>query len=130
VPTVVQEAAAIFIAKGYFDAHLRALDAELGIRREELRAAVTRHLPQFRIGPSRGGTAIWLQGPAGFDAAGFKQALMLRGIIVDSGEVFHEDRSAHQSLRLAFAAVPAERIEAGIAEMADLLNKEFLDLPK
>jgi GntR family transcriptional regulator/MocR family aminotransferase len=118
VPTVVQEAAAIFIAKGYFDAHLRALDAELGIRREALRAAVTRHLPQFRIGPSRGGTAIWLQGPAGFDAAGFKQVLLAQGVIVDSGEVFYQDSTAHGSLRLAFAAVPADRIEDGVAVMA------------
>jgi GntR family transcriptional regulator/MocR family aminotransferase len=122
VPTVVQEAAAIFIAKGYFDSHLRLLDAELGIRREAMRAAVARHLPQFRIGPSRGGTAVWLQGPAGFDAAGFKQALLAEGVIVDSGEVFNQDRTAQGCLRLAFSAVPPERIMDGVAAMAGVLR--------
>jgi GntR family transcriptional regulator/MocR family aminotransferase len=122
VPTVVQEAAAIFIAKGYFDAHLRALDAELGARREAMRAAVARHLPEFRIGPARGGTAIWLQGPAGFDATGFKRALLTRGVIVDSAEVFHHDGRAQGCLRLAFAALPAERIPDGVAVMAEVLR--------
>jgi GntR family transcriptional regulator/MocR family aminotransferase len=118
---VVQEAAAIFIAKGYFDSHLRALDVELGARREAMRVAVSRHLPEFRIGPSHGGTAIWLQGPKGFDAAGFKQALLEHGVIVDSGEVFYQDGTANGCLRLAFAAVPAERIAEGVAEMAKAL---------
>jgi GntR family transcriptional regulator/MocR family aminotransferase len=122
VPTVVQEAAAIFIAKGYFDAHLRALDAELGARREAMRAAVARHLPEFRIGPARGGTAIWLQGPAGFDATGFKRALLAQGVIVDSAEVFHHDGRAQGCLRLAFAALPAERIPDGVAVMAEVLR--------
>jgi GntR family transcriptional regulator/MocR family aminotransferase len=122
VPTVVQEAAAIFIAKGYFDSHLRLLDAELGIRREAMRAAVARHLPQFRIGPSRGGTAVWLQGPAEFDAAGFKQALLAEGVIVDSGEVFNQDGTAQGCLRLAFAAVPPERIMDGVAAMSGVLR--------
>jgi GntR family transcriptional regulator / MocR family aminotransferase len=121
VPTVVQEAAAIFIAKGYFDSHLRALDVELGARREAMRVAVSRHLPEFRIGPSHGGTAIWLQGPKGFDAAGFKQALLEHGVIVDSGEVFYQDSTSNGCLRLAFAAVPAERIAEGVAEMAKAL---------
>lgn len=123
VPTVVQEAAAIFIAKGYFDSHLRALDAELGTRREAMRTAVALHLPQFRIGASRGGTAIWLQGPKGFDATGFKQALLAEGVIVDSGEVFHMDGKAHKCLRLAFAAVPAERIAEGVAVIAEVMAK-------
>jgi GntR family transcriptional regulator/MocR family aminotransferase len=122
VPTVVQEAAAIFIAKGYFDSHLRALDAELAARREAMRTAVAKLLPEFRIGPSRGGTALWLQGPAGFDATGFKQALLAKGVIVDSGEVFHQDGSAYGCLRLAFAAVPADRIAEGVAEMAEVLR--------
>ncbi|TAG14747.1 MAG: aminotransferase class I/II-fold pyridoxal phosphate-dependent enzyme, partial [Rhodobacterales bacterium] len=122
VPTVVQEAAAIFIAKGYFDSHLRALDAELGARREAMRTAVARHLPEFQIGPSRGGTALWLQGPAGFDVARFKHALLEHGVIVDSGEVFYQDGIAHGCLRLAFAAVPADRIAEGVAEMARALQ--------
>ena len=122
VPTVVQEGAAIFIAKGYFDSHLHALDAELSVRREAMRIALAEHLPGFRIGPSHGGTAVWLQGADGFDAAGFKQALLAKGVIVDSGEVFHQDGAAHGCLRLAFAAVPAERIAHGVAVMADVLR--------
>jgi len=122
VPTVVQEAAAIFIAKGYFDSHLRALDSELSVRREAMRIALAEHLPELRIGPSHGGTAVWLQGADGFDAAGCKQALLAKGVIVDSGEVFHQDGASHGCLRLAFAAVPAERIAHGVAVMADVLR--------
>jgi GntR family transcriptional regulator/MocR family aminotransferase len=118
VPTLIQETAALLLSRGHFDAHLRSLDIHLQERREAMMAAVAQYLPGFKLGPSKGGTALWLRGHKTLDSNLLKQRVLSNGVIIDSGDTFFLSGGPRPEFRLSFSAVSVGQIDAGVREIA------------
>ncbi len=112
--------ASLFIAQGHHDAFIRKLNVTYRERRELLSSAFSRHLPQFHIMPSQGGSGAWVKGPDGLDAQTLTEKCAARGVLVEPGDIFFaKSSSASQPyLRLGYAAIPNHLIDTGVQELA------------
>jgi len=118
-----QRAAALFLAGGHADALVRRLHEVYRRRWQAMGAALHRHLPESTVPPTFGGSSFWVAGPAGLDADDLATRAGQSGIIIEPGAVhFHGRRPPRRFFRLAFSAIPVERIEAGIRKLAELIH--------
>jgi len=117
-PSNNQRAAALFLGLGHYKSHLRRVTQALNERAALIEAGLAQHLPRFRWLRGGGASSYWLAGPASLDAQALAVEAETRGVLIEPGEVFFmgPDRP-RQHLRLGFASVARERIEAGIAAL-------------
>jgi len=117
-----QRAVALFLARGYHDAMVRRLVRVYRERWEVLQAAMRRHLPQCSFVAPSGGSACWVQGPAGLDAAQLARDAAVRGVLIEPGQVHFLGADAPLNhFRLGYSSIATEAIEPGIRELARLL---------
>ncbi|GAW36903.1 putative HTH-type transcriptional regulator YjiR [Roseovarius sp. A-2] len=118
-PILLQDSMAHFIASGALDAHLRRMERRYKSRWEIMLSALTEYMPDFDLQVSRGGTCVWLTGPADLDTTDLARRLKHRGVLVDEGSVFYRDPSeGSRKLRLGFAALSRAAILDGIKIIA------------
>ena len=112
--------ASLFIAQGHHDAFIRKLNVTYRERRELLTRAFSKYLPQFQIMPSQGGSGAWIKGPDGLNTQTLAENCAARGVLIEPGDIFFRKTStASQShLRLGYAAIPGNLIDAGVQELA------------
>ena len=72
-----------------------------------------------------GGLFLFLTMPEGFDAVKFYDKALDAGVAYVAGEFFHPDRSGKNTMRLNFSFMDAEKMEAGVKLLSDLLYNEI-----
>ena len=88
--------------------------------------ALARYLPASSRVPSFGGTSFWVEGPAGLDAGKLARAARDEGVVIEPGAIHFLAKSPPGNFfRLGFSAIPTERIDPGIALLADLIAREI-----
>ncbi len=123
-PANNQHAVAMFLARGHHDSLVRRLSHAYRDRWGVMREALTVHLPRSARTPAFGGTAFWVRGRKGLDADKLAGEAAKAGILIEPGSVFFSNPPTPcNCFRLGFSAVPAARIEPGIAKLADLIAK-------
>lgn len=122
-PLFLQEVIALFIRKGYFEAHLRNLEKSYKIRWAMTHRAIQEHLGFLRSSSTQGGTSFWLEGPEHFDAIQLKSNLRARSVLIDSGDNYFLARNHTSGFRLGFAFVPIDKIEDGIRIISEEVRK-------
>ncbi|MGD9946751.1 MAG: PLP-dependent aminotransferase family protein, partial [Burkholderiaceae bacterium] len=121
-PSSLQRALALFLAEGHYESLARRMR---GIYRERARrivAAMAKHLPDWHAQPPRGGSAVWVQPPAGVDTERLREAARAHDVLIEAGTVFFSRPGARQGLRLGFSAVSTERIDDGIGALRQSLQ--------
>jgi GntR family transcriptional regulator/MocR family aminotransferase len=119
-PANNQRAAALFLGLGHYKSHVRRVGQALQDRGAILERALQRHLPGFSWTRTAGASSLWLEAPNGIDTSLLAQRAETRGVLVEPGSVFFmRPPPAERFLRLGFSSIPAERIEAGIASLAE-----------
>jgi 2-aminoadipate transaminase len=119
-PSLNQRLVAALIADGTLDAQLPRLRAFYKRQRDVLLAALRRHLAAFADWQTpEGGMFAWLRLKGGRDATPLLAAALRRGIAFVPGAPFYFDAVDPATLRLSFSTVPAERIDEGIARLAE-----------
>lgn len=122
-PNTGQRTAALFLALGHHDALLMRLRRAYAERWRAIGDAIARHLPDVRRMPSQGGSSVWLEGPRGFDADAMARTALAAGVVIEPGSVyFAEEPRPRNFFRLGFSSIGAERIEAGVAELARMMD--------
>jgi GntR family transcriptional regulator/MocR family aminotransferase len=116
VPSNNAHIASLFIAQGHHDAFIRKLNVTYRERRQILLDALARWLPDCAVSLATGGSAAWVQGPAGLDAAALAQAAQARGVLIEPGGVFYARPTAAQSsgFRMGYSAIAGAAIDAGV----------------
>lgn len=110
----------LFLAMGYHDALLRRLKQSHAQRAPALAAALQRHLPQVAFRTVAGASSFWLEFPGGVDTRAVAAAAERRGVLIESGDVFFAAESPPRNYaRLGFGSIATERIEPGVAALAD-----------
>lgn len=108
--------ASLFIAQGHHDAFIRKLNVAYRARREVLTDAFARHLPQFQITPSLGGSGAWVKGPEGLNSQTLAARCATRGVLIEPGDIFFKKSSPASAtyFRLGYAAIQSGAIAAGV----------------
>ncbi|MCB1905728.1 MAG: PLP-dependent aminotransferase family protein [Rhodocyclaceae bacterium] len=116
----MQRAFALFLSLGHHDSLLRRLSSAHRERAELLAAALDRHLPQVDYVPVSGGSSCWLTAPDWLDADELAREAKRRGVLLEPGAVFFDDRCPPGNVfRLGFASIRADHIEPGISALAE-----------
>src|SRR5262249_550617 len=124
-PANNQRITALFLARGHYDSLLRREGQSLRQRWTAMQAALGKPLAFCRFRPTTGGTAFWIEGPPGLDARALEQAAAERGILIEPGDVhFLSDAGPRNFFRLGFSSIAAERIEPGIALLAQVIERQ------
>ena len=120
-----QRTVAMFLADGHHDALLRRL---CNVYRERLAAAVTamvKHLPEFTVNLTAGGTALWVRGPKQLDMNLVGKEALKRGVVIEPGAVhFMAQPAPANYFRLGVSSIPTERIEPGIKLLAETVRDQ------
>lgn len=120
-----QRTIAMFLADGHHDALLRRL---CDVYRERLAAVITalvKHLPEFSVNLTAGGTALWIRAPKTLDMAAVGAAALKRGVVIEPGAVHFMDQPGPANFfRLGVSSIPTERIEPGIKLLAEAVREQ------
>ncbi|MET1027906.1 MAG: PLP-dependent aminotransferase family protein [Dongiaceae bacterium] len=121
-----QRTVALFLADGHYDGLLRRLCHIYRDRLQEASAALARHLPDFTVNATAGGSALWIKGPPQLDMAVVEAAALAQGIVIESGSVhFHRPGESARYFRLGVSSIPIERIEPGIQLLAQIIREKL-----
>jgi GntR family transcriptional regulator/MocR family aminotransferase len=123
-PANNQRAVALFLSLGHHEALVRRLSSAFAERRARLVAALSTHMPDWRITDAPGGTSVWLEGPPGARASLIAEQAAQRGVLVEPGDRFfaRPERNRH-FLRLGISSIPLQQIEPGIRELAAIVGR-------
>ncbi|MFC6977759.1 PLP-dependent aminotransferase family protein [Microbulbifer taiwanensis] len=117
VPAINQRLLAKFVASGHLDSASFRINQQLRERWNALGEALMYHLPKLHVRRASCGTACWLELPQRVDAELLQKRAEQEGLLVEAVR----DSS---TLRLGFAAIEADKIEAGVRILAQLINGE------
>lgn len=120
-PNNNQHAAALFLARGYHDTAVHRLARVYSQRWSAMYDALETHMPHAARIPTFGGTAFWVRAPASVDTRMLAALALDQGILIEPGDVhFTGTAPPRNYFRLGFAVISTERIEPGIAHLAEL----------
>lgn len=123
---LVQRAFDLYIRKGYWNSHFEFMYRIYNARYGEMVEALESFLPHgcSFIKPG-GGLNIWISLPLGFPVNTLLHAAAANEIIFAPGTIFHTGNTpdAANNLRLSFAAVPTEKIKAGVEKFCSLISR-------
>lgn len=117
VPVLNQRLLAKFVASGHLDAAIFRITQQLRERWSALGEALMYHLPKLKVRRSSCGTACLLELPQSLNAKQLQDRAEKNGLLLEAVRGTH-------FIRLGFAAIEAEKIEAGIKMLAQLINGE------
>ena len=112
------------IRNGFLRDHVPTIRARYKAQRDAMRAALEQQMPagcHWTV-PS-GGMFFWVELPEGVDAMKLLPQAVEHGMAFVPGSAFFADHPRHNTLRLSFVTVPAERITQGIALLAQTLRE-------
>lgn len=123
---LVQRAFDLYMRKGYWASHFEFMYKIYAARYSEMVEALEHFLPldcSF-IRPG-GGLNIWLSLPLGFPVNSLLHLAAANEIAFAPGTIFHTGNTpdAANNLRLSFAAVPTDKIKAGVEKLCSLISR-------
>ncbi|MFT5445360.1 MAG: GntR family transcriptional regulator/MocR family aminotransferase [Gammaproteobacteria bacterium] len=122
-PANNERAVALFLARGHHDSLVRRLSHAYKERWQAMGDALAKHFPESSRTPAFGGTAYWVCGPRSLDTCALKVRAQKQGILIEPGDIFFQQNDPPKHyFRLGFSSIPVERIEPGIAKLAELAH--------
>lgn len=103
--------------------HLRTVRAALLSRRDALRAALARELPELHVNRPAGGLHLWARLPGGTDDAALAEAALRAGVLVSAGRPFFPAEAPAPYLRLSYGtAVSEPELAEGVRRLATVIR--------
>ncbi|MFL6665276.1 MAG: PLP-dependent aminotransferase family protein [Rhizobacter sp.] len=123
-PTFNQRMVHEVIRDGFLDGHVPTIRDRYRSHRDAMRAALERHMPPgCHWNVPVGGMFFWVELPDGVDALALLPRAVELGMAFVPGSAFYADHPKPNTLRLSFVTVPPDRIERGIALLAQALKE-------
>ncbi|MHC1790162.1 aminotransferase-like domain-containing protein [Solidesulfovibrio sp.] len=131
--TPTQLAAALYLAQGGFERHLRKLRVVLERQARMTEERILRHFPEgTRVTHPGGGTVVWVQMPDNVDAITLFYAAKAQGIGVAPGNLFSSCDQFRHFLRVSYGHAWTPAVDAAHAALGriahDLAGREPLRL--
>lgn len=121
LPTNNERALALFLSLGHHDMLIRRLTTAYDRRLGVLAKALSRDLPQWKFKAPQGGSALWIEGPAGLSMNALAERALDLGVVVEPGNIFFDrpqSKNALRHLRMGVASINESVIEAGVSLLA------------
>jgi DNA-binding transcriptional MocR family regulator len=112
-----------FCASGRIRQSIETVKTALAERVERLAAALERDIPDAKFTPPEGGYFMWVELPEGTDVDALFAAASERGVAFVKGTDFLLE-GGRNTLRLAYSGVTAEKIDEGVARLAEAYNAQ------
>jgi 2-aminoadipate transaminase len=117
------------IKDGFLDRHVPTIRARYKAQRDAMAAALEKHMRNLPNGSCHwsapiGGMFFWVELPPHVDATAMLPKAVAAGMAYVPGATFFPHRARAHTLRLSFVTVSPERIEAGVAMLAQVLAQE------
>jgi DNA-binding transcriptional MocR family regulator len=112
-----------FCASGRIRQSIETVKSALAERVERLAAALERDIPDAKFTPPEGGYFMWVELPEGTDVDALFAAASERGVAFVKGTDFLLE-GGRNTLRLAYSGVTAEKIDEGVARLAEAYNAQ------
>lgn len=114
-----------FGRRGWLDKLIRrsrkVYERKLGVLR---RIAERYFPPEAKVSYPEGGMSVWVELPAGLDAAELLVKAQDRRVIFAPSRYFYFQNPRHNAFRLCFTALTDEQIETGVRILGELLKAE------
>ena len=124
-PANNQRAVALFLQLGHHDASIKRLIAAYRDRAAAIAEGLRSYLPEVDFRVPTGGSALWVEGPAGVSMDAVAAAAAPEGLLFDPGSVFFDHPVPPENfLRLGYSAIPLDRIDPGVKLLARLIRAE------
>ena len=119
------------IKSGFLDTHVPTIRARYKRQRDAMRAALERHLTPLGCAwiVPQGGMFFWVDLPAGLDAMALLPKAVEAGVAFVPGAAFFSSAPRPNTMRLSFVTVSPDRIEAGVAAIAGVLQEALAEVP-
>ncbi len=115
-----------FAESGRLESHRQRMVEAGRARLQAVLAACERHLPQgSRFTRPQGGMNLWVRLPDPLDASELLPRAQRAGVSYLPGRYFAVSRQEPGALRLSFAGLPPEQIEAGLAILGRVSQEEL-----
>ncbi len=115
----LQQAALELVTAPGWQRHRRALRAALRERRDALRDALRRHLPEVRpVTVPRGGLHLWVRLPDDLDDVALTTAAAAEAVVISAGRPWYAAEPPAPHLRLSYAAAPPPVLDEGVRRLA------------
>jgi 2-aminoadipate transaminase len=111
-----------FCVSGAIEASIRTVCDALGERASVLAESLRTHIPGVRFTEPDGGYFLWIDLPEDVDIDKVVPAATARGVAVVKGSDFLLEGGRH-SLRLAYSAVTADKIDEGVRRLAAAIDE-------
>ena len=122
-PTNNQRIVGLFLSLGHHDSLITRLSHHYRQRWLVMAEALKEYLPDSTRVPSFGGTAFWVKGPEDLDANELYERALKASILIEPGDIhFMAPDPPKHFFRLGFSAIPVNRIEDGIRQIAGLIH--------
>ncbi|MFG2086661.1 MULTISPECIES: PLP-dependent aminotransferase family protein [unclassified Spirillospora] len=103
--------------------HLRAVRAALRSRRDAVRTAFARDLPELRVNHPAGGLHLWARLPDGVDDTELAEAALRAGVLVSAGRPFFPAEPPAPYLRISYGTAASEReLAEGVRRLTAVLR--------
>jgi 2-aminoadipate transaminase len=113
-----------FLTSGAFEPNLERVRAGLRERRDAMLAALARDFPDGAAwNEPQGGYFLWLDLPAGVDAASLHPRASEAGVQFIKGSDFYLGAGGEEAVRLAFSFARPAEIDEGIARLVRLVRE-------
>lgn len=130
-PPLIQQAVALFIEYGHYDAYIKRLSAAYAERWKVMSQALDEHFPDFQRSREFGGSSMWLTGPGWLNADQLAVEACREGVLIEPGSVHYADPDvAFEHFRLGFSAITAEVIPEGIEILSRLVDRLRVSSPR
>jgi 2-aminoadipate transaminase len=120
---LLQAAVHRFCERRLLERHITKVTAEYARRRTQLLASLRRRMPDgVTWTEPQGGFSLLLTLPPGLTATALLPVALERGVSFTPGPAFFLDGAGERTLRLAFSAVPAARIDEGVRRLGEAIK--------
>lgn len=120
----LQRALALLTESGDYHRALRRHRSSLKDKWKLMSTAIKREL-DWKLDVPTGGTSMWLPVPQGIDSDALTEAAADKDVLIESGTTFFMDKPApHSHIRLGYAAIPVDRIDAGLRRLGEVVRSQ------
>lgn len=113
---------------GFLDRHVRVIRKLYSERRAAMLAALERSMPsEVQWTRPLGGLFLWITLPLDIDAKDVLEAALKKGVAFVPGGAFHAAGGGKYTMRLNFSYCTPERIDDGIARLAEAVRECLVD---
>ena len=118
-PSNNQHMTSLFLSLGYGEAHFVRYAATLQARALELKRALHKHLPGWKIGPGANASSLWVETERDLEVRKLAALAAQDGVLIEPGDIFFERaEDGARCIRFGLASISLDRIETGIQILA------------